>query len=287
MTRNGRFGTVRGCLAAVPSVWVGMAELMLAMLTIASGFLAARVVTDTLPIMVASVVRYALAALLLLPFSLFRGPLPRPTPSTWRLLIGVALGGTLVFNVGLLYGLRMTSVVEAGIITSSTPVLVGLIGLLLFRERISRQSWLGIVAAMIGVLLVVAEPTEVDGASTSGGARLGGLLLILLAASGEATFNVLGRRLPRSLPSVTASALTMAIAVILFLPGAVIQVVANASIPSNPHGWTAVLFLAAIPSALGLLLWAGRRAACVPRRRRGDDRADTGVHDGPGGAGPG
>lgn len=256
VTPGARLGGWRRRLAGIPSVWVGLIELTLAMATIASGFLASNVVTETLPVMLASSVRYTVAALLLLPILLLSGPVPRPSAGTWWLLLGVALGGTLVFNVGLLYGLRFTSVVEAGIITSTTPMLVGVLGLFLFREHLSRRSWLAIAAATSGVLLVVVQPGEGSGEATGGLARLGGLLLILLAASGEASFNVIGRRLPRSLSSVAASVCTMVIAVGLFLPGAIVEVVAGDRIPASRDGWLAVVFLAAVPSATGLLLWA-------------------------------
>ncbi len=240
----------------IPSEWIGLIELTLGMATIASGFLASNVVTQHLPVMLASAVRYTIATLILLPILLLSGPVPKLSQSSWRLLFGVALGGTLVFNSGLLYGLRYTTVVEAGIVTSTTPMLVGLFGLLFYRERLSRRSWGAIALATCGVVLVIARPAEGDGADLGTVARVGGLLLILMAASGEAVFNVLGRRLPRTVSSVTASILTMAIAVVLFLPGAVFEVVTGPPIPTDRDGWLAVVFLAAVPSAMGLLLWA-------------------------------
>ena len=251
-----RVGPLRAWGAAIPSVWVGLIELTLGMATIASGFLASNVVTQHLPVMVASAIRYTIATLILLPVLLLSGPVPRLSAGSWRLLVGVAFGGTLIFNVGLLYGLRYTTVVEAGIVTSTTPMLVGLFGLLLFRERLSGRSWGAIALATCGVVLVIVQPGDGDGATFGTAARIGGLLLILLAASGEACFNVFGRRLPRAVSSLTASVLTTAIAVVLFLPGAVFEVITGPPVPTDRDGWLAVVFLAAVPSAMGLLLWA-------------------------------
>ncbi len=251
-----RVGPLRAWGATIPSAWVGLIELTLGMATIASGFLASDVVTRHLPVMLASSVRYTVATLILLPILLLRGPVPRLDAGSWRLLIGVALGGTLVFNSGLLYGLRYTTVVEAGIVTSTTPMLVGLFGLMFYRERLSRRSWGAIALATCGVVLVITQPGDGDGTTLGTIARTGGLLLILMAASGEACFNVFGRRLPRTVSSVTASVLTMAIAIVLFVPGAVFEVVTGPPIPTDRDGWLAVVFLAAVPSALGLLLWA-------------------------------
>ncbi len=256
MSGSSRVGPLRAWGAAIPSAWIGLIELTLGMATIASGFLASNVVTQQLPVMLASSVRYTIATLILLPVLLLSGPVPRLSAGSWRLLIGVALGGTLVFNSGLLYGLRYTTVVEAGIVTSTTPMLVGLFGLLFYRERLSCRSWGAIVVATFGVVLVIAQPGNGDGAALSNVARIGGLLLILMAASGEACFNVFGRRLPRTVSSVTASVLTMAIAIVLFLPGAVFEIVTGPPSPTDRDGWLAVISLAAIPSATGLLLWA-------------------------------
>lgn len=251
-----RIGSLRVCWAAIPSAWLGIIELTLGMATIAAGFLASDVITRTLPIMVASTVRYLIATLVLLPILLLRGPLPSLSPSTWRTLVAVALGGTLVFNTGLLLGLRYTSIIEAGIVTSTTPMLVGVFGLLFFRERLSRPSWLAILAATSGVFLVVVQPVDGTGTDVRLWLRLGGLLLVLVAASGEACFNVFGRRLPRSVSSIAASTLTMAIAIVLFLPGAIVEIVAGPPVPTSRDGWLAVAFMGVLPSATGVLLWA-------------------------------
>ncbi|HEV2529336.1 MAG TPA: DMT family transporter [Thermomicrobiales bacterium] len=237
-------------------LWFGVIELTLAMATIASGILATKVVTEALPPMTASVVRYALGALLLLPFMLRKDGLPRLDRAAWGLVISVSLCGTLIFNTGLLYGLRYTSVVEAGIVTSTTPLLVGIFGFLVFRERLSGRSWGAIAIATAGIGLIIVQP----GASAESGVstllRLAGLALIVMAASGEACFNVLGRRMPASVATLTVSTLTMAIGVLLFLPFAVVETVRDGLPPLREPAWWAVGFHAVVPTLVGLLLWS-------------------------------
>ncbi|CAA9552502.1 MAG: Permease of the drug/metabolite transporter (DMT) superfamily [uncultured Thermomicrobiales bacterium] len=247
---------LRSVTAGIPPAWLGIIELTCGMATIAAGFLASDIITESLPVMLASTVRYLIATLVLLPVLLLSGRVPRFSRTTWWTLLAVALGGTLIFNSGLLYGLRYTTIIEAGIVTSTTPLLVGLFGLLFFRERLSGRSWLAILAATSGVFLVVVQPADASGETVGTLVRLGGLLLILMAASGEAAFNVFGRRLPRSVSSIAASTATMAIAIVLFLPGAVVEVVTGPGIPADRDGWLAVVFMGLIPSALGVLLWA-------------------------------
>lgn len=234
--------------------WLGVVELTLAMAMVATNFIASRVITDSLPVMLASTVRYALATLLLLPLLLRIRPLPRPTRRTWGLLLGVSAGGTLIFNLGMLVGLRYITVVEAGIVTSMTPVLVGLLGLALFRDRIPGRAWLGIVAVTSGVLLVVAGPGGGDG-SVDGRLRIAGLAAVLVGAAGEALFNVFGRKLPPGLSTVAASTYVMAIGALLFLPGAVVELARTPSVPMDSGGWLAVVWLAIVPTVLGLLFW--------------------------------
>lgn len=247
---------LRRWTAAIPPAWLGIIELTFGMATIAAGFLASDIITNSLPVMLASTIRYLIATVVLLPILLLSGPVPRFSAATWRTLVAVALGGTLIFNSGLLYGLRYTTIIEAGIVTSTTPLLVGLFGLLFFRERLSGRSWLAILAATSGVFLVVVQPAEATGETVGALIRVGGLLLILMAASGEAVFNVFGRQLPRSVSSIAASTATMAIAIVLFLPGAIVEVVTGPAIPTDREGWLAVAFMGMIPSALGVLLWA-------------------------------
>jgi drug/metabolite transporter (DMT)-like permease len=86
--------------------------------------------------------------------------------------------------------------------------------------------------------------------------RIGGLALIVMAASGEACFNVFGRKIPQTVSTLTVSTLTMAIGVALFLPFALIETVRDGLPPLAEPAWGAVVFHAIVPTLVGLLLWA-------------------------------
>lgn len=53
----------------------------------------------------------------------------------WAILFLQALTGVFLFNIFLLYGVKFTGSVESGIITSTTPAMVGIISFLFLKER--------------------------------------------------------------------------------------------------------------------------------------------------------
>lgn len=102
--------------------------------------------------------RYALAALVLLPFLI---AVITKTKITFKLIatiiviefIQVALGHTLLYK-----GLELTSAIEASLITTTAPILVTLGGIILLKENEERNEWLGLIIGVIGSLIVIISP---------------------------------------------------------------------------------------------------------------------------------
>jgi drug/metabolite transporter (DMT)-like permease len=99
-----------------------------------------------------------------------------------------AFFGIFLFRVFLLYGLKLTSAGEAGILTGATPAITAVLAILALREPPSGIKLLGILSTVGGVLLLQGV--------LSGGLTLTHLLgniLVLCAAAAESVFNVLSR----------------------------------------------------------------------------------------------
>ncbi|WP_051775379.1 DMT family transporter [Paenibacillus tyrfis] len=153
----------------------------------------------------------------------------------------------------LLYGLQYTGAAESGVITSTTPVFVVLLSVLLLKERLTPPVMLGVVAAVLGVaVLHIGEPV---GTGTETGAAWIGNLLILLAVVSEALFAVIGKGLTGKYSPVLLSAISCTLGFLWFLPLAVYDVVRMEGLHVTAGEWSYILYYAVVVTVLGYILW--------------------------------
>lgn len=205
-----------------------------------------------IPIMLASGIRFLIAAhLLLLIVHLVENGLPRIPLRMHLVLAAQALFGVVAFNVLILIGLDMTTATISGIITAATPAIIAVMSFAL-GDRLSRSSWAGVALAIAGVVLVnlLASPPE-DAARRP---LLGGLL-VFLAVVGEAAYTVLGRYAARSISPFATATYICIYGAAMFLPFAVrdLQRFEPAGVPTST--WIAILYLAVIVTVVAFVLW--------------------------------
>ena len=140
-----------------------------------SAFTSARIIVAAAPPMSALSVRFLISGIIAIAIALALGQSWRLSKAQWR--------ATLIFGLcqnALYLGLNFVAMqwVEAGlaaIIASTMPLLVALIGLAGFGEKLSPLGFAGVAAGMVGVTLIM-------GTRLSGGADLTGVLLCIIAA---------------------------------------------------------------------------------------------------------
>ncbi|MFN8995788.1 MAG: EamA family transporter, partial [Pseudomonadota bacterium] len=86
----------------------------------------AKLLAEALPIPMIAFLRCVLAVALLWPLARLLEAAPRPGAEVMRNLAWQALFGTVIYNAGLLAGLRLTSALEAGLVLASLPAVVAL-----------------------------------------------------------------------------------------------------------------------------------------------------------------
>ena len=130
--------------------------------------------------------RNALGALVLVPLALYR----RETlPRGRALLIGVASGVALGVHFGFwISSLDYTSVAASVVLVCIQPVFVAILAYLLFGERTSLLSFLGILIALFGTAVIAS-------AGSVGSATFFGNTLALLGAIAVAVYVLIGRSL--------------------------------------------------------------------------------------------
>lgn len=165
--------------------------------------------------------------------------------SDWLLIVFQAIFGIFLFRAFLLFGLGLTSTVEAGILTGTTPAVTALLAFFFIKEKLSRWGVLGILCTAAGIVLL--QQSNLASLHFSARHALGNVL-ILCAAASESTFNILSRKHQlraqrQSLVEIhplVQTLLVSAIALILSLVPAVLE---NPLPALGKLGWKEVLAL--------------------------------------------
>lgn len=98
--------------------------------------------------------------------------------SHFKDVIRLTIPNMLVWNVFIIFGVKMLSSGRTAILGYTMPVWAMLCGLLLFGERPTRAAWFGIGCALSGALLLLSNEF-----STMAGKPLGSLLALMAAAA--------------------------------------------------------------------------------------------------------
>jgi drug/metabolite transporter (DMT)-like permease len=114
-----------------------------------------------------------------------------------------------VSSTAFIFSLSLTSVANTLILMSTGPYVAGLLGCLVLGERVAPRTWLTMSVALAGTVVMVSS-------SARGGAVIGDLLAIVMAAS-FATATVLVRRHPE-IQMAPAAALSTTLAALVALP---------------------------------------------------------------------
>lgn len=238
-----------GLLAASTSLvgsYVGLSKLLVAVF----------------PVFLLAGLRFALAAGLMLPW--LKKPVdeaPLDGRSRWLLFLESFLGNFL-FSICMLFGLRHSSAVVAGVIMAGIPAAVALLSWLVLGERLGRRVIAGIGCAVAGIALVAAG--KPGGAETT---PLGALLLIA-AVFCEASYVVIGKQLTADLGPKRISALINLWGLMLVMPLALWQALSFDFSAPRAQDWALLGYYAATASVITVWLWmAGLRG--LPAARAG------------------
>ncbi len=194
--------------------------------------------------------RYALAFLCLLPFTLrpaHRAALRDLTRWQWMQLIALGLMFYALTQGAMFLGLTYLPAVSASIILNFTPVVVALLGILLLGEHPALLQWGGVFMSVFGALVYFYP----------GGLAAGdpfGYVVVAAGLLANAGASILGRRVNRAsdLPPSVVTAVSMGVgAVVLLIVGLSIQGLP----PLNLTHWAIIAWLAVVNTAFAFTLW--------------------------------
>lgn len=213
-------------------------------------FAATKIALREMPPLTLSLVRFAIAAAVLLPLAVAEQRRAGTTPAWRGLAIAGFLGGTLYFALQNL-GLALTSATKTSLILGSVPALTALLSILVLKERFTPRRAAGIAGSVLGVSVIVLG----DRAANLGEGALLGDLLIAGCALSWAVYTVKVKDLEsRAGPAVLAAA-SVGFGGLFLLPLAGVEVLAAPLAMPTLGGWAAITYLGLVGSAATFLLW--------------------------------
>jgi drug/metabolite transporter (DMT)-like permease len=237
-----------------PSRARSVARGMLGMVVVGSSVGVSRTLVHA-PLFAAQGLRYAAAVpVLLIMARAAHVRIVRPRGAEWIWLAGIAVMGLVVFNVAIVRGVAHAQPAAIAVALALVPILLGVIGPGLQRQRPSRQI-------LLAALIVTAGSVLVEGAGRTDAA---GVAWAAVALACEASFTLLAVPvLPRhgawgvSVHSVWMGAIMLIVlSVVTEGPAAAGRLTAG--------GWAAIGYLAVMVTAVAFLLWYSTVAALGP-----------------------
>lgn len=220
------------------------------------------VVGRAFPVWLASALRMAVAAAVLVPVLVAatrRGDERRPQHvlaaadrhDRW-LLAGIGVVGTFLFSVAMVVGMRHAPGAVGAVVMATTPAVTAVGAVVFLGERLGVARVLAVALAVAGVVLVNAFA---DVSSGSGDEVVLGSALVFGAVCCEAAYSLMGKRLTADMSPLFIATAASVIALVVFLPLAVWNTLEFRWGRPDTGEWLALLWWGAGTMALGSWLW--------------------------------
>ncbi|MEH6942126.1 DMT family transporter [Bacillus sp. JJ722] len=233
------------------SQFIAYLKIALAMAIVGSSVVFGKLITSSFPVFLASELRFIISTIILIVLLLYKEKgFPSIQPKQLLALFLQALTGVFLFNIFMLYGLRYTSGIEAGIITSTLPAVVGVIAFIFLKEKLTMRKGIGILLAILGVLSI----NLVGGDNISKSSSLFGNILVFGAVLGEALFITLGKSVSNKLSPLVITTVMSVFGLLLFLPFSISEALHFDFSSVSLLDWMNILYFGVIVTVVAFLL---------------------------------
>ncbi len=196
------------------TVFLPYAALGTAMLIWSSSFIALKIAFVDYSPLLAIWGRMTVASVMFVPLFRIVPKISYEKGDIW-LLLGMALMEPCLYFVFEGYALTYTSAGQAGMITATLPLLVGVAAFLFLGEKISTARWLGFCLALIGVVAITLNSRE-DSVNASNPVL--GNLLEMLAMCCATGYTILIKKLTARYHPLFLIAVQSTVGMFFFLP---------------------------------------------------------------------
>ena len=233
---------------------VAYLQLALAMMITGSHVVVGKLVIRSFPIFFASGTTLGLASLIFILLLLIReGRFPRIGWRDLGLLAAQAFTGLFLFRIATLKGLEYTGGIEAGIILSTTPAVIGLISFTFLREKAHWNKIAAVILAFLGILFINLSGVT-DGRTAAVRPVLGSILLFG-SVLGEAFFTVIRKMLSGRISVLANAAVVSFLGFLMLLPFTLTQVREVNYQRLGALQWVELLYYGTVVPLTSFLLW--------------------------------
>ncbi|HEX9060634.1 MAG TPA: DMT family transporter [Clostridia bacterium] len=232
----------------------GYIELALAMFIAGSSVVVSKLLVQSLPVFLASECSLLIALLILIPLNfIIKKDMPKLDIKTLKILFLQAITGVFLFRVLLFLGLKFTSAAESGLITSTTPAMVGILAFFLLKEKLYLNRIIGIACVVAGILIIniyssfTLHPGDIN--------FIIGNALILLAVTCEAMFSVLSKKTHYPIPAMYRTTIITVFSVLCFIPFSIYDILHFNFSHLNYTTYLSVLYYGTFVSVVSYILW--------------------------------
>ncbi len=204
-----------------------------------------------IPVFALAFLRFGIAAVAMLPWTLPRAHEARLTRREHGLFFLMSFLGNFLFSICMLSGVALTTATAAGVIMATIPAVVAVGSWLFLRERLSGRSLAAIALAIGGIALL----QFVRGAGSSHGATLAGNALIFGAVVCEASYVIIGKRLAATRAPLRVSALINLWGLVLMTPFGLVQLARLDLAAIGAPIWALLVFYSLAASLFAVWLW--------------------------------
>ena len=230
---------------------VARAQLALSMALVGSYVALSKPLVAAIPVFALAFLRFAIAALAMLPW-LRERPGAKPVSSTThRLMFLQSFFGNFLFSIAMLEGVQRTSAAGAGVVMGALPVVVAVGAFAFLREPLSVRTLLAVALAALGIALGRAG----DASAARTGGAFAGEALVFGAVCCEAIYVLIGKRIAKDISPLRVSATINLWGLALTAPFGLPQLlhldVAAVPLPL----WGLLLFYSLSASVFSVWLW--------------------------------
>ncbi len=200
--------------------------------------------------------RYIIAVICITPLLVIYLRRYKPNLKTLFTIIGLEFLGTTIVLTLLYEGLKISSAIDASLITALAPLFVIGGSIVFLHERQTRREWRGLGLALFGTLLIILEPLIIHGTLSNGSSVLGNILFFLHNVVWM-LYVLAAKRLYRKLPKFMIAMISFWVGLVSFGLLALMTTPASFLFAdlSNPLVATTALYMAIPGSIIALTLY--------------------------------
>ena len=171
----------------------------------------------------------------------------------WRVIAWLGFWGTGLHNAFAYVGLQYTTATNGVILNSSIPILIILLGWVIYRETITRVQMLGVTISLAGILAIISRG---DPAVLAHLEMNKGDLIVLFGMVFWAAYTVFLRMKPAELPGLAMLACCGVVGVTLLFPLMLVEMLfLGGRVEFTPATVAAMFYVGIFPSFVGYVFW--------------------------------